>query len=134
MSMRFHDCYKCITLVPMCKVGCAHVGAESIWEISVSSVQFFFEPKNALKNSLLKKKSLWDFPTITNMNSKSIKNLTIIKSLKLGVVVNVFFFHYSNFLIKWIGKMQIRLNLCHLRFHYELLGFVTIKHLINHFD
>lgn len=54
---RFFICNKCTTLVGDFDSGggCVGVGAEDIWKITVSSAQLFYEPKNALQNSLFKK-------------------------------------------------------------------------------
>lgn len=48
---RFTSCNKCTLLVGDADNvgGCAYVGAEGTWEISVSSIQFCSEPKIALK-------------------------------------------------------------------------------------
>ena len=51
------SCNKCTTLVgdALNGEGCAYAGgAEGIWEISIPSSQFCYEPKMAPKNYLLK--------------------------------------------------------------------------------
>lgn len=51
---RFLSCNKCTHLgIVDNEGGCACVGVENTWEISVPSVQCGYEPKNALKNSHL---------------------------------------------------------------------------------